>query len=104
MTGSRDWAFETPELKSFLISESHDVLRIGGAPGSGKSTLAAMIIRRLMQTVTGDTLYFFCKGTDEKRQEPFQVIRTLISQLLIRDESLYPWFETQYQQSRHKTT
>ena len=62
-----------------------------------------MIIRQLIQTITGDVLYFFCKGTDEKRQKPFQVLRTLISQLLVRDDSLYPWFETLYQQSGHKT-
>ena len=44
-------------------------------------------------------LYFFCKGTDEKKSHPFQVLRTLISQILAKEESLYPWFETLFQQS-----
>jgi hypothetical protein len=99
MSGSCDWAFETPELQAFLASGNSEILRIGGAPGSGKSTLAAFTIRHL----TGDVLYFFCKGTDEKKRQPFQVLRTLVSQLLARDYSLYPWFETLYQQSGQKT-
>ncbi|KAH0552836.1 hypothetical protein GP486_006963 [Trichoglossum hirsutum] len=103
MSGSCDWAFETPELQAFLASGNSEILRIGGAPGSGKSTLAAFIIRRLTQSITGDVLYFFCKGTDEKKKHPFQILRTLISQLLARDCSLYPWFETLYEQSGQKT-
>jgi hypothetical protein len=56
-----------------------------------------------MQNTTGDVLYFFCKKTDEKWQKPYQVPRTIISQLLVRDDSLYPWFETLCQESGHNT-
>ncbi|KAH8817304.1 hypothetical protein F5884DRAFT_853725 [Xylogone sp. PMI_703] len=100
---SCDWALEIPEVQTFLSSETPEILRIGGAPGSGKSTLLAFLIGHIMKTTTGDVLYFFCKGTDEKKNRPFQVIRTLISQILARDESLYPWFETLYQQSGQET-
>lgn len=103
MSGSCNWALQTTEVQSFLTSEENEILRIGGAPGSGKSTLTAFFIRHLMQTTTGDVLHFFCKGTDEKKQKLFQVLRTLVSQLLSKDESLYPWFETLYLQSGQKT-
>ena len=103
MSGSCNWALETGEIQLFLTSKKNEILRIGGAPGSGKSTLTAFLIRHLMQTITGDVLYFFCRGTDEKKQKPFQVLRTLVSQLLSRDESLYPWFETLHLQSGQRT-
>jgi hypothetical protein len=48
-------------------------------------------------------LYFLCKGTEEKKSRPFQVLRTLVSQLLAKDETLYPWFETLHQQSGQET-
>lgn len=102
MSGSCDWALAIPALHDFLISEVSETFRIGGAPGSGKSTLAACIVRYLMHTAKGDVLYFFCKGTSESKMKPFQVLRTLISQLLSRDDSLFPWFETLYQQSGQK--
>lgn len=103
MTGSCNWALEMPDVQNFLSSETSEILRIGGAPGSGKSTLVAFLIGYIMRTATNDVLYFFCKGTDEKKSHPFQVLRTLVSQLLAKDESLYPWFETLHQQSGQET-
>jgi len=82
MPGTCDWAFATEQLQDFINSKKSSVLRIGGAPGSGKST-----------SNHGDVLYFFCRGTDETKRHIFQVIRTLLSQLLTQDPSLYPWFE-----------
>ena len=99
MRGSCDWLLEISVVQSFLISDNSSILRIGGAPGSGKSTLAAFMVKHLMQNTSGEVLYFFCKGTDEEKKQPLQVLRTILSQLLIRDPSLYPWFETLYQQS-----
>jgi hypothetical protein len=93
MSGSCDWALNTPEFRAFLQSRTNEVLRIGGNPGSGKSTLTAFMIHYLKVAAASDVIYFFCKGTDEKRQKPEPVLRTLISQLLSKDESLYPSFE-----------
>jgi len=103
MTGSCNWALEMPDVQNFLSSETSEILRIGGAPGSGKSTLVAFLIGYITRTTTNDVLYFFCKGTDEKKSRPFQVLRTLVSQVLAKDESLYPWFETLHQQSGQET-
>ncbi|KAL3424962.1 NACHTdomain protein [Phlyctema vagabunda] len=99
MAGSCDWALEIPQVQSFFNSSTSEILRIGGAPGSGKSTLITFLIDYITSNITKDVLYFFCKGTDDKKSRPFQVLRTLISQLLAKDESLYPWFETLHQQS-----
>lgn len=93
MTGSCAWSLTTVGLRDFLQADTNRILRIGGNPGSGKSTLSAFVIQHLQETLGADVLFFFCKGTDGKRQKPMQVVRTLISQLLIKDESLYPTFE-----------
>lgn len=96
MDGSCDWALQTEELKSFFMSRNEtEILRIGGTPGSGKSTLTAFIISHLMQAANSSVVYFFCKGTDENKREPFQVLRTLISQLLTTDGEyrLLPWVD-----------
>lgn len=103
MAGSCNWALEMPDIQNFLSSETSEILRIGGAPGSGKSTLVAFLIQYFTRTVTNDVLFFFCKGTDEKKSHPFQVLRTLVSQLLAKDDTLYPWFETLQQQSGKET-
>jgi len=103
MTGSCNWALEVLDVQVFLSSETSEILRIGGAPGSGKTTLFAFLIDYITRTTTDDVLYFFCKGTDDKKSHPFQVLRTLVSQLLAKDESLYPWFETLHQQSGQET-
>jgi hypothetical protein len=103
MTGSCNWALEMPDVQVFLSSETSEILKIGGAPGSGKTTLIAFLIGYITRTATNDVLYFFCKGTDEKKRRPFQVLRTLASQILAKDESLFPWFETLHQQSGQET-
>lgn len=103
MAGSCNWALELLDVQVFLSSETSEILRIGGAPGSGKTTLIAFLIGYITRTITNDMLYFFCKGTDDKKSHPFQVLRTLISQILTKDESLYPWFETLHQQSGQET-
>ncbi|KAJ5150939.1 uncharacterized protein N7482_010191 [Penicillium canariense] len=93
MDGSCHWAFQTPELQSFLLSKQEmECLRIGGAPGSGKSTLTAFIISHLIQH-DYHVVYFFCKGTDESKQQPVHVLGTLLSQLLAADggSHLFAW-------------
>jgi NACHT domain len=103
MIGSCDWALTMPRAQLFLNSTENEILRIGGAPGSGKSTLTAFMIRHIKDNALGEVVYFFCKGTEEKRQHSFQVLRTLISQLLSKQESLYSLLETPFSHSAQKT-
>ncbi|KAF8854808.1 hypothetical protein BDZ45DRAFT_596539, partial [Acephala macrosclerotiorum] len=102
MHGSCEWAVNTSAARNFLSSQSSSIMRIGGAPGSGKSTLAAFIIDRLLEVPVNDVLYFFCKGTDETKKHPFQVFRTLASQLLACHDSIYPLFAKLHEQSGQK--
>lgn len=92
----------TSVARKFLSSQSSSIMRIGGAPGSGKSTLAAFIIDRLLEVPANNVLYFFCKGTDESKKHPFQVFRTLASQLLACHASMYPLFAKLHEQSGQK--
>lgn len=92
MDGSCDWALRDVELESFLASETETgALRIGGAPGSGKSILTAFIISCLLKAADAHVLYFFCKDTDESKRQPYQVLRTLLSQLLALDGGYLPF-------------
>ncbi|RDW93375.1 uncharacterized protein DSM5745_00697 [Aspergillus mulundensis] len=83
MDGSCDWSLAKYQVQTFLTSRASNILRIGGAPGSGKSTLTAFLIRNIIGSSTGPVIYFFCKDTGEGRSEPFQALRTLLSQLLV---------------------
>lgn len=103
MPGSCEWALETPQVCEFLASTNSRILRIGGSPGIGKSTLAAFLVRHIIDRLTFDCFYFFCKAFDERRRQPFQVLRTLLSQILVRDPSLYALVEPIYQQSGQKS-
>ncbi|PQE19469.1 Vegetative incompatibility HET-E-1 protein [Rutstroemia sp. NJR-2017a WRK4] len=99
VAGSCQWAIGTPEAQAFLNSETSAILRIGGDPGSGKSTLAAFFIEQILLSHADDVLYFFCKGTDEGKNQPYQALRTLVAQLLARDTSLDGYFTNMYQKS-----
>jgi energy-coupling factor transporter ATP-binding protein EcfA2 len=96
MNGSCAWALDTQAVRAFFRSKENEILRIGGDPGSGKSTLAALLIHHIKEFTGNDAVYFFCNGTDAERQKPVQVLRTLISQILSKDESLYSSFEQLY--------
>ncbi|KAM3072408.1 hypothetical protein ACMFMG_009211 [Clarireedia jacksonii] len=99
VAGSCGWALETPEAQAFLNSQASSILRIGGDPGAGKSTLTAFFIGHILQNHADDVLYFFCKGTDETKNQPYQALRTLLAQLLAHDASLDLYFTELYQKS-----
>lgn len=106
MHGSCNWALDTTEVQSFLATKTEsEILRIGGAPGTGKSTLTAFLINHLIETTNADVLYFFCKGTDENKKRPLQVLRSLLSQLLVKTDGsdLYSWVDKVRLQSGQKT-
>ncbi|KAF5854728.1 hypothetical protein ETB97_012872, partial [Aspergillus alliaceus] len=88
-------------VKDDLFSHQKEV---GAAPGSGKSTLTAFIIRCLMENANSNILYFFCKGTDKGKNQPFQVFRTPLSQLLAADggNRSFPWVDRLRLQSGQK--
>jgi hypothetical protein len=99
VAGSCHWALGTPEAQDFLNSETSSILRVGGDPGAGKSTLTAFFIKHILLHHADDVLYFFCKGTEDGKNQPYQVLRTLIAQLLARDTSLDLYFTKMYQKS-----
>jgi nucleoside phosphorylase len=105
MSGSCDWALNTNEVQSFLTNKTEtEILRIGGAPGNGKTTLTGFIIHHLIETTNADVLYFFCRDTDETKNRPLQVLRSLLSQLLSKTEGsdLYSWVNKVRLQSGQK--
>ena len=53
---------------------------------------------------TSNDVLYFCRRTDQKKSRLFQVLRTLVSQLLSKDKALYPWLETLQQQSGQGTS
>lgn len=79
-----------------MKSESSASLRILGRPGTGKTTVAGFIIGHFLQQSLQTTLYFFCKADEIEKREPLYVLRTLLSQLLHSQPSLYANVEAEY--------
>ncbi|KAF9235652.1 hypothetical protein BU15DRAFT_64656 [Melanogaster broomeanus] len=59
-------------------------LRLSGKPGSGKSVLASTVIQNLSKTAADGTVlaYFYCDFRTERSTHAFEIIRSLLTQLL----------------------
>ena len=71
-------------------------MRIQGRPGSGKTVLSSFIIQSLMKREQQVVLYFFCQAGDPEKREITCILRTLLSQLLLVDQSLYETLDPLY--------
>ena len=103
MPGSCDWILEAPQAQDCLHSKHSTTMRILGRPGSGKTILASFLINYMTDQCGNNVLYFFCKAGETEKQETTHVLRTLLSQLLHIDESLYHHVEPLYTKSGRAT-
>ena len=99
MRGSCDWILNGLQTQNGPNSTLPGSLRIQGRPGAGKTVLAAYLVNHLGEQRKENVLYFFCKAGDPEKRESVQVLRTLLSQLLHIDHSLYAEVEPLYTRS-----
>lgn len=74
-------------------------MRIQGRPGSGKTVLSSFMVQSLMKRKQQVVLYFFCQAGDPEKREITCILRTILSQLLLVDQSLYETLDPLYIQS-----
>ncbi|KAI9663929.1 MAG: hypothetical protein M1821_007420 [Bathelium mastoideum] len=99
-TGS--WLLALEPFSKWLTATHTDVLStlwIHGSPGCGKTILAAKVIhhiehdKNLAEDRSGDNFvlcFFFCNFRDEKRNTCVGVLKSLVSQLLARNNDICP--------------
>ncbi|KAB8229429.1 ankyrin repeat-containing domain protein [Aspergillus alliaceus] len=70
-------ALSRPQFKRWATStlEVSKVLWIRGGPGCGKTVLTASIIQHV-------TTYFFCRHEDERKQDPNEIARSWVRQIV----------------------
>ena len=74
-------------------------MMIQGRPGCGKTFLSSFIIQSLMNREQQVVLFFFCQAGDPEKREITCILRTLLSQLLLVDQSLYETLDPRYTRS-----
>ena len=99
MPGSYDWIWDTSQARNFFASSASTSMIIQGRPGSGKTILSSFIIQSLMKREEQAVLYFFCQAGDPEKREITCILRTILSQLLVVDQSLYETLDPFYTRS-----
>ena len=59
------------------------VLCVMGGAGTGKSTISAAVLRDVLRGKLTLTAEHFCKQTDQRRQEPLGIVKSLVFQLAL---------------------
>ena len=99
MPGSCDWVWNTSQARNFFASSASTSMIIQGRPGSGKTVLSSFIIQSLLKREETVVLYFFCQAGDLEKREITCILRTILSQLLVVDQSLYETLDPLYTRS-----
>lgn len=79
-----DWIFQRTEYKDWLLPSKarSKILWIHGGPGFGKSVLCSRVIDHVRSERQESTAFFFCVAENEKKRDPYAILRGWISQLL----------------------
>ncbi|EYB23052.1 hypothetical protein FG05_35009 [Fusarium graminearum] len=82
--GTCQWILNDPQYQSWIAKE-FPVLRISGGPGRGKTIMSLFLaekIETLYQQKGDHLLSYFCQFQDDRYNDPHNVLRSLIYQLL----------------------
>ncbi|KAL4874921.1 ankyrin repeat-containing domain protein [Aspergillus karnatakaensis] len=93
-----EWIFDLEKYNDWINAE-RGLLWIKGKPGAGKSTLMAVLYQKLKETnaIPGTFLEFFFSARGvELQHTPLGMLRSLMCQLYLRDESVRPALERPY--------
>ncbi|XEV07229.1 hypothetical protein FSHL1_012516 [Fusarium sambucinum] len=100
--GTREWILETTHYQSWLAKE-FPVLRISGGPGKGKTIIALFLtgeVERVCQQTGDRLLFYFCQFQDDRYNNPLNLLRNLIYQVLELSpdepqvDEVFKYFET----------
>lgn len=82
--GTCQWILDDPQYQSWLTG-AFPVLRISGGPGKGKTIMSLFLaeeVETLCQQKGDHLLSYFCQFQDKRYNDPHNVLRNLIYQLL----------------------
>ncbi|RSL94795.1 hypothetical protein CDV31_014159 [Fusarium ambrosium] len=82
--GTCEWIREDSHYQKWLAGESR-LLWISGGPGRGKTVLSLFLneeVEKLCEATGDRLLFYFCRFQDERYNNPINVLRSLIYQVL----------------------
>ncbi|KAL2674068.1 hypothetical protein Neosp_012514 [[Neocosmospora] mangrovei] len=82
--GTCEWVRKNSHYKTWLAGESR-LLWISGGPGRGKTVLSLFLneeVEKLCEATKDRLLFYFCRFQDERHNNPINVLRSLIYQIL----------------------
>ncbi|KAH0444749.1 zinc finger protein [Colletotrichum camelliae] len=80
------------------------LLWLNGIPGAGKTILSSMIVDEAQSLAEKPTvLFFYCRTDDPEKNTFISLARSLLHQLLEREENLLPFFYEKYKTSTEAT-
>jgi uncharacterized protein YacL (UPF0231 family) len=86
--GTASWALKNQKIKSWLQQKPDQcVVWLHGTPGSGKSVLASQIVK-FMRSASMFSIHHFCSQRYPSSTTYEQVLRSMLLQLLRKDEEM----------------
>ncbi|KAJ5343212.1 uncharacterized protein N7506_003036 [Penicillium brevicompactum] len=100
-----EWILKDDRFSSWAAANKSRLLRLVGPPGIGKTMVATFLAETIQQKVekTSDKMFayfFFDNKGEERRRTPTAMLRSLIWQLLLQNESLFRHVEPDFE--RHE--
>ncbi|KAM5347269.1 hypothetical protein ACJ41O_010274 [Fusarium nematophilum] len=92
LEGTCDWISDRAEFQSWLDPEfprGAKILWINGPAGFGKTILCARLIERLLSSFETPVAHFFFSSELENREDPFQAVRSWISQVISQNDDAF---------------
>jgi len=95
-----EWILNQTKFSIWVAKEDAQLLRLIGPPGIGKTMMSTFLVEQLRQKVEkapGQVLaYFFCDDKNKDRSEPTAILRSLIWQLLLQRDGLFPHIQSDF--------
>lgn len=86
--GTCGWAIQLEQLQAWASSQPDKgkLFWVHGPPGFGKTFMSAWIIKYLIEEKQGLVAYFFCVADNQPTRDPYSILRSWLSQLLMKDD------------------
>jgi hypothetical protein len=90
LDGTCEWSLELEELENWVASSSNKakILWIHGPAGFGKSVMTAWIVHQFIIESQRPVAYFVCGGDNHATLDPYAILKSWLSQLLVEDDSV----------------
>ncbi|KAH8847125.1 hypothetical protein MCOR23_011399 [Pyricularia oryzae] len=89
--GTFQWALQLAQFRLWASTNesSPKVLWVHGPAGFGKTFMSAQMIKHLKKTMTQPPCYFFCLADNQLTRDPYQILRSWLTQMLDNDKALH---------------